>query len=301
MAGWDSVARRISAKRPNPGGRIASRSYLPPKLGSLSAATQKWLDQNHASRSAKPISAPSAAAKRALASPRKISRTTFGSSGLAPAGSVVASAGAGAMASVLPMARLRSSASRWAITRRARRSARNSNAARTACALVIRWLPSIRPIPGRSSSASKAPRGSEASAAIEPRRGPRPKRCSASAADCGSSDMSGLARVSAHQGSAQQYACVGLPTAYLTPVSGAKSWRLDRDLLQKVLDPDLQRQRRVLNGLGCGEHGAGRLAGFRHGARHLIEHGSDNLCALGGFDDVVGNLARDRALLSHRR
>src|ERR1039457_6963940 len=41
----------------------------------------------------------------------------------------------------------------------------------------------MRPAPGRSSSASIAPRGSEATDAIEPARGPKPKRWSAVAAD----------------------------------------------------------------------------------------------------------------------
>src|SRR5712692_6065114 len=40
----------------------------------------------------------------------------------------------------------------------------------------------MRPAPGRSSSASSAPREWDASAAIEPGRGPKPNRCSAKAA-----------------------------------------------------------------------------------------------------------------------
>src|SRR5205085_2502839 len=40
----------------------------------------------------------------------------------------------------------------------------------------------ICPAPGFSISASSAPRGSEAIAAIDPARGPRPNRCRASAA-----------------------------------------------------------------------------------------------------------------------
>ena len=64
----------------------------------------------------------------------------------------------------------------------ARRSALYSNTAREACALVIRSGLSICPAPGWSSSAKSAPRGSDAIAAIEPARGPKPKRCSARAA-----------------------------------------------------------------------------------------------------------------------
>ena len=155
---------------------------------------QKWLDQNHTSRSAKPSSAPSAAVKRALASARNVSRTTLRSSGLGS----VASSSFGTVdlsGSAIPMARWRSSASRLATIWRARRSARNSKDARTACALVIRLLPMIRPMSGRSSSANNAPRASEAIAAIEPRRGPRQKRCRASAAaNFGSSDINVLTR-----------------------------------------------------------------------------------------------------------
>src|SRR3982075_985233 len=68
----------------------------------------------------------------------------------------------------------------------ARRSSRcaswNANAARAATLLFISSRLEMRPAPGRSSSAISAPRGSDAMAAIEPVRGPRPKRLSASAA-----------------------------------------------------------------------------------------------------------------------
>ena len=59
---------------------------------------------------------------------------------------------------------------------------RNSKALRAAAPLVSSSGSVRRPAPGRSSSASSAPRGSEAMAAIEPGRGPSPNRCSASAA-----------------------------------------------------------------------------------------------------------------------
>src|SRR5258708_3408226 len=51
-------------------------------LFTTSAETQKWFDQNHTSRSAKPISAPIAASVRAL-----ISRLRFWAGGLGVAGS----------------------------------------------------------------------------------------------------------------------------------------------------------------------------------------------------------------------
>src|SRR5262249_53268702 len=48
--------------------------------------------------------------------------------------------------------------------------------------LVSKSALPTRPAPARSNSASSAPRGSEATAAIDPARGPRPNRCKASAA-----------------------------------------------------------------------------------------------------------------------
>src|SRR6516225_7748232 len=62
------------------------------------------------------------------------------------------------------------------------RSARNSKKARAACPLLGRFAAATRPAPGRSRSASNAPRGSSAIAAIEPATGPKPNRCNASAA-----------------------------------------------------------------------------------------------------------------------
>src|SRR5262245_32153543 len=62
------------------------------------------------------------------------------------------------------------------------RSARNSKKARAACPLLGRFAAATRPAPGRSRSASYAPRGSPAIAAIEPATGPNPNRCNASAA-----------------------------------------------------------------------------------------------------------------------
>ena len=55
------TAIRISAKFPSAWARIASRSNAPTMAMSLSAEMQKWLDQNHTRRSAKPMSAPAAA------------------------------------------------------------------------------------------------------------------------------------------------------------------------------------------------------------------------------------------------
>ena len=54
--------------------------------------------------------------------------------------------------------------------------------ARRRTPLLSRSALAMRPAPLRSSSAISAPRGSDAIAAIEPARGPSPKRCSASAA-----------------------------------------------------------------------------------------------------------------------
>src|SRR5262249_48251688 len=48
--------------------------------------------------------------------------------------------------------------------------------------LLGRFAAATRPAPGRSRSASNAPRGSSAIAAIEPATGPNPNRCNASAA-----------------------------------------------------------------------------------------------------------------------
>src|SRR5436190_5597175 len=81
-------------------------------------------------------------------------------------------------------------------------------------------------------------------------------------------------------------------------------WRLAGlgcDLLQKILDFRLQRESCVLDGLRCGEHCPGRVAGFRHRIHHLIENGRDDLRSLGGLCDILRNLTGDSALLSHRR
>ena len=89
----------------------------------------------------------------------------------------------------LPAALRSSSAWRCAISR-ACRSCRKLNAAIDDCAAVISSAFTICPMPGLSSSASSAPRGSDAIAAIEPARGPIPKRCKARAATpFASSDM----------------------------------------------------------------------------------------------------------------
>src|SRR5262245_37017864 len=128
------------------------------------------------------MSAATAASMRACASWKNIRRGSGGSaSGLGWA-SVSASLAA---ASSMPASaarcfcasrRLRSSRSL------ARRSELYSKTAREACAPVIRSGLSICPAPGLSSSATSPPRGSAALAAIEPARGPKPKRCNASAA-----------------------------------------------------------------------------------------------------------------------
>src|SRR5262249_2650553 len=87
------------------------------------------------------------------------------------------------------------SASFWARCARtffACRAACASKPAREACALVSKSGLLMAPMPGRSSSASSAPRGSEAIAAIEPGRGPRPNRCRANAASRVRSSTIGL-------------------------------------------------------------------------------------------------------------
>ena len=82
----------------------------------------------------------------------------------------------------------------------ASRLARYSKKAREAIALLGRFCAVTSPAPGCSNSASNAPRGSSAIAAIEPAAGPRPNRCRASAASsCGfvvmvASELSGLLR-----------------------------------------------------------------------------------------------------------
>src|SRR6516162_2600653 len=67
----------------------------------------------------------------------------------------------------------------------AARSALYSKTARLAAPLLGRSALTICPTPGRSSSARRAPRGSSVIASIEPARGPKPNRCSASAASLG--------------------------------------------------------------------------------------------------------------------
>ena len=82
----------------------------------------------------------------------------------------------------------------------ASRLARYSKNAREAAALLGRFCAATSPAPGCSNSASNAPRGSSAIAAIELAAGPRPNRCRASAASsCGfvvmvASELSGLLR-----------------------------------------------------------------------------------------------------------
>jgi hypothetical protein len=62
----------------------------------------------------------------------------------------------------------------------ARCASRKANTARAASPLVSKPPPAaMRPAPVRSRSAINAPRGSEAMAAIDPARGPRPNRCNA--------------------------------------------------------------------------------------------------------------------------
>src|SRR5689334_19290698 len=69
-----------------------------------------------------------------------------------------------------------------ALRRSSRWTCWNANVARVATPLLISSGLETRPALGRSRSAISAPRGSDAMAAIEPVRGPRPKRLSASAA-----------------------------------------------------------------------------------------------------------------------
>src|SRR5579884_2504423 len=157
-----------------------------------SALTQKWLDQNHTSRSTKPISASIAARNRASASSKKMRRgsgTSFGASAVSGGAS-----GAVAIWFSMPVfaasfcaasRRLRSSLSCAARAALYSKTSRFSAAAAGSAA-------AIRPAPGRSSSARSAPCGSLASAAIEPRRGPMPKRCSASAEALASRIIAGV-------------------------------------------------------------------------------------------------------------
>src|SRR4029077_3649513 len=156
-----------------------------------SALTQKWFDQNHTKRSTKPISALIAASKRARASLRKSCRGNGTASGWARTG------GASGLASIAVSPPVFSIATCGAAARRsfsrlslAARSALNSKTARLAAALLGRSAFAISPALGRSSSARSAPRGSDAIAAIEPVRGPKPNRCSARAASFGSRAIS---------------------------------------------------------------------------------------------------------------
>ena len=148
-----------------------------------SAETQKWFDQNQISRSTNPISGAIAASSRAFASRRKIC------CGIASAAGIGAS-GFASMLSIEAPVVARSSAACFCAIRRACRSWRKLKAAVEDLAAVISSALTICPMPGLSSSASSAPRGSDAIAAIEPARGPKPKRCRASAAVAfASSDM----------------------------------------------------------------------------------------------------------------
>ena len=80
--------------------------------------------------------------------------------------------------------------------RAALRSWRNSNTARRALSLLMRPELLIRPAPDARSE-TRAPRGSDAMAAMSPGRGPKPNRCSANAAcaegsfNCGSTVTAG--------------------------------------------------------------------------------------------------------------
>ena len=138
---------------------------------SLSAETQKWFDQNQTNRSTSPISALAAASKRALASLKMI---CCGSGGSTP-GNWAICEGASPLAVACFCCRDASFCS-------ARRSARKSETSRAALALDIRFGASIWPAPGRSRSASSAPRGSAAIAAIVSPTGPKPNLWRPSAA-----------------------------------------------------------------------------------------------------------------------
>src|SRR5215813_4625299 len=147
----------------------------------LLAEMQKWFDQNHTRRSAKPISQASAASMRALASSRYSCRPGLGMTSAAILAAFAGSGSGDASAMAGSTARLASSA-RAMVMARARRSALASATSRNACALVGNDAAAILPASRLSSSASRAPRGSEAMAAMEPSRGPKPKRLSANTA-----------------------------------------------------------------------------------------------------------------------
>src|ERR1043166_3687452 len=134
------------------------------------------------------MSASNAASSRALTSLRKFFRSPSVAPCEASAASAALAASALLAASVMPGPSpwaARRSFSFWARCARiacARRSARASKAARAAAVALMSSGLSMRPARGRSISANSAPRGSEAIWAIEFRFGPRPNRCSASAA-----------------------------------------------------------------------------------------------------------------------
>src|SRR5271156_6590098 len=99
----------MSAKRPNPCGRIASRSNEPAHIRAsppLLAEMQKWLDQNTTSRSVNPHSAKVERCNRASASARKVfwMMLSGGGVGFAAFGAIAGlGAGASADAMVAPV------------------------------------------------------------------------------------------------------------------------------------------------------------------------------------------------------
>ena len=110
-----------------------------------------------------------------------LSRFRLGSLGGAPVSLALPLALLSAVPTTIPLASA-SFLARCANFSFACRSARNSKKARAACPLLGRLAAATRPAPGRSRSASNAPRGSSVIAAIEPATGPKPNRCNASAA-----------------------------------------------------------------------------------------------------------------------
>src|SRR5216683_4405035 len=271
-----------------------------------SALTQKWFDQNHTRRSTKPISALIAASKRARASLRKSCRGRGTASGWVGAGG-----GASAFASIMASPPGFSIATCGAASRRRRsrfsfaaRSALYSKTARLAAPLLGRSAVAACPTFGRSSSASRAPRGSAAIAAIEPERGPKPNRWSASAASFGSRAISVVPPKSRRIRRYMQPLTFISPTFSIavSPYRSAVEREVRRCMLRlhRPLGTSLSHPfgRRGRQAIGRPDRDSLRQwntqVSKQQGKHHPVAHGDDEFHLLPGLGDVFRHLGPDR-------